>query len=80
MATVNFSSELQKFTAEEQTQINSTVYRDMLKELESRYPLLKDSPLANMAVAIDGVIITDPFLDVIPPDGDVYFLHFIAGG
>ncbi|MFT5691734.1 MAG: hypothetical protein ACI92E_001064 [Oceanicoccus sp.] len=80
MATVNFSTELQKFTNEAHTQISSTVYRDMLKELELRYPLLKNSQLAKMAVAIDGVIIVDPFFDVIPVDGDVYFLHFIAGG
>lgn len=80
MATVNFSTELQKFTKEQHTQISATVYRDMLKELEARYPLLKNSQLAGMAVAIDGVIIVDPLLDIIPADGDVHFLHFIAGG
>ena len=35
---------------------------------------------AGMAIAIDGEIYADPFLEPIGPDSEVYFLPRIGGG
>ncbi|MBV1879387.1 MAG: MoaD/ThiS family protein [Pseudomonadales bacterium] len=80
MATVIFSTELQEFTGEGKTNVDARVYRDLVTELVARYDLLKKGQLADMAVAIDGVIIVDPLLEEILPDSEVHFLHFVAGG
>ena len=80
MATVIFASDLQAYTGEEHLQSTARVYRDLASELLARYPLLSDQELGKWAVAIDGVIIADPFLDEIAEDSEVYFMHKIAGG
>lgn len=80
MARVKFSSELQAFTGETETIVEARVYRDVVGELLQRYPDLKQSEIADMAVAIDGVIIVDPMLEAIGEDSEVHFLHFVAGG
>ncbi len=80
MATVIFSSELQRFTGEEKTSVSSTNYRDLLVELLARYHRLPEDELQKMAVAIDGEIIHDPFLETVKPDSEVHFLFRISGG
>jgi len=34
----------------------------------------------GMAIAIDGVIVHTPLLQVIDPDSELHFLHRISGG
>jgi hypothetical protein len=80
MATVIFSSELQRFTGEEKTSVSSTNYRDLLVELLDRYRRLPEDEILKMAVAIDGEIIHDPFLEAVGPDSEVHFLFRISGG
>ena len=80
MATVIFSSELQRFTGEEKTSVSSTNYRDLLVELLNRYRRLPEDEILKMAVAIDGEIIHDPFLEAVGPDSEVHFLFRISGG
>ena len=43
-------------------------------------PELPQILIGKVAVAIDGDIIHDPFLDPIRTDSEVYFLHRIEGG
>jgi hypothetical protein len=52
----------------------------LLTELCDQYVDLERRVLADMAVAIDGVIIVDPLLESIGEDSEVHFLHFVAGG
>ena len=80
MAIVIFSSELQQFTGEEKADVRAANYRDLISELIGRYDGLSREKIIDMAVAIDGVIITDPLLEPLAPDTEVHFLHFISGG
>ena len=80
MATVIFSSELQKFTGEEQTFVSSLNYRDLVQEILLRYDKLPADEIARMAVAIDGEIIHDPYLEAVGPTSEVHFLFRISGG
>lgn len=80
MATVTFSSELQQYTQVDSAQISALNYRDMIRELNSLFPLLSQSRFSEMAVAIDDVIIVDPLLEELSADSEVFFFHFVAGG
>jgi molybdopterin converting factor small subunit len=80
MAIVIFSSELQKFTREEQAIVDALNYRDLVSALEGRYPDLGSDTLMKMAIAIDGEIIHDPLLEQLAPDSEVHFLYRISGG
>ncbi|NJN53051.1 MAG: MoaD/ThiS family protein [Gammaproteobacteria bacterium] len=55
-------------------------FRELLEWLDECYPGISTQLLGKVAVAIDGDIIHDPFLDAIAPHSEVYFLHRIEGG
>ena len=80
MANVFFSSELQKLTGEESTQIDAVIFRDIVTELASRYEALDEEKLFKMAVAVDGEIIHKPFLEKIESESELHFLYRITGG
>ncbi len=54
-------------------------YRDLVKELSQTWPGLAEL-LENTAVAIDGQVYQDPFLEPIGPDSEVFFMARIEGG
>ena len=80
MATVIFSSELQRLTGEEKMSVAASTYRELVDQVIARYHDLKREEIMNMAVSIDGVIIHDPLLEPINPDSEVHFLYRISGG
>jgi hypothetical protein len=80
MAIVIFSSELQKLTGEEQTHVDSEVFKDIVTEITNRYSALEQDELMKMAVAIDGEIIHTPFLERVPNSSELHFLYRISGG
>lgn len=80
MAKVVFSSELQRYTGEEETTVAATAYRDLIAELVDRYEDLETDELMKMAVAIDGEIIHDPLLESVGADSEIHFLYRISGG
>ena len=80
MATVVFSSELQRLTGEEKTSVVAHTYRELVEKLTATYPGLDKDQLMGMAVSIDGVIIHDPFLEPVNTDSEVHFLYKISGG
>ena len=55
-------------------------YRELVEKLDERFPGAADAILGKVAVAIDGDIIHDPWLDPLEPDSEVCFLHRIEGG
>ena len=77
---VIFSSELQRFTGEAQTDIQATDYRSLVTEVLGKYPKLDEDEILKMAVAINGELVHDPFLQKIPLDSEVHFLFRIEGG
>jgi hypothetical protein len=80
VAIVLFSSELQKLTGEEQTHVDSEVFKDIVTEITNRYSALEHDELMKMAVAIDGEIIHTPFLEKVAPSSELHFLYRISGG
>ena len=81
MAKVFFPDHLMQHTAGvRELEVKATSFRDLVAELDVRYPGIADVLIGKVAVAIDGDIIHDPFLDPVGPDSEVYFLHRIEGG
>ena len=46
-------------------EVNATSFRDLVAQLELRFPGISQVLIGKVAVAIDGDIIHDPFLDPI---------------
>ena len=81
MARVFFPDHLTQHTAGvRELEIDTSSFRDLVAKLEVRFPGISAVLLGKVAVAIDGHIIHDPFLDPIAPASEVYFLHRIEGG
>jgi molybdopterin converting factor small subunit len=60
--------------------IDAADVRKLIAALEERFPGIKAELEREMAIAIDGEIYQDPFLERIAPDSEVYFLPRIGGG
>lgn len=60
--------------------IDAVNVRRLIAALEERFPGIGPELEREMAVAIDGEIYQDPFLETIAPDSEVYFLPRIGGG
>ena len=81
MARVFFPDHLQALTnGTREVTANAATYRDLLAVLEHRFPGITEALLGKVAVAIDGDIIHDPFLEPIGAGSEVHFLHRIEGG
>ncbi len=56
-----------------------TVHR-MIRELDRRFPGLGQQIDEGMAVAIDGEIYQDAYMEKLSPDSEVYLIPKIGGG
>ena len=80
MAKVAFPDSFLAFTAgTREVETTAENYRDLLRELTERWPELAET-LDKSAVAIDGQIYQDAFLEVITPESEVFFMARIEGG
>ena len=81
MARVVLTGNLRKFTGgETEVELEAGNVRQLFRALGERYPDLKPHLDAGLAVAIDGQIYQDAWLEPIPPDAEVHLLPQIAGG
>jgi hypothetical protein len=81
MARVFFPEHLTRYTnGTRELEVDVSSFRELLAVLEQRFPGIESRVVGKVAVAIDGDIINDPYLDPIRPDSEVYFLHRIEGG
>ena len=81
MATVFFSSGLRRHTGgRDRVVIEASSFRELVSALEARFPGLREPIREGVAVAIDGEIIQEPFLEPIRPSSEVHFLPRISGG
>ncbi len=82
MATVVLTHEIaQQFTGgETRLEVDADNFRNLLKALDERYPGMGEALKVGLAVAIDGEIFQEPFLEPIRPESEVYFLPAIEGG
>lgn len=80
MAIVHLPSGLRQFSEGIETvRIDAPHVHDLLAALGDRFPSMK-AALADMAVAIDGDIYTQPGYQPIRPESEVHLLPRIAGG
>jgi hypothetical protein len=80
LAKVVFPDSLLGFTGgEREWHCPAENYRELVKALVQRWPELEE-PLERIAVAIDGNIYQDAFLEPIDPDSEVFFMSRIEGG
>jgi molybdopterin converting factor small subunit len=54
--------------------------RQLLRQMEERHPGLGKLVEEQMAIAIDGEIFQDPFLEPIGSDSEVFILPRLGGG
>jgi molybdopterin converting factor small subunit len=81
MARVVFTSTLKQFTGGVgEIEIEASNIRQLFTILGEHYPDLKPHLDEGMAVAIDGQMYQDTWLQPIPPDSEVFLLPQIAGG
>ncbi len=81
MIRVVLSGNLRKYTGgETEVELEAGNVRQLFRVLGERYPDLKPHLEAGLAVAIDGQIYQDAWLEPIPPDAEVHLLPQIAGG
>lgn len=64
---------------ERELQLSVENYRELVQQLTARWPQLTEL-LEKTAVAIDGQIFQDAFLEPIAADSEVFFMARIEGG
>ena len=80
MAKVVFPDSFLSYTdGVRETTTDTTVYRDLVRELVDRWPDLNES-LQKSAVAIDGHIHQDAFLEQFDAQSELFFMSRIEGG
>ncbi|HEX7139824.1 MAG TPA: MoaD/ThiS family protein [Vicinamibacterales bacterium] len=80
MATLHVPGGLRQFTGGVATvELAATRVSDALEELARLYPSLEPH-IADMAVAVDGEIYTQPGYQPLSPSSEVHLLPRIAGG
>ena len=80
MARVVLTKGLTQFTGgDDELELDVSTVRELLRVLGERYPALEPH-LGSVAIAIDGQIYQDAWLEPIPPSSEVYLIPQIAGG
>ncbi len=81
MAKVFFNERLRAFTGStESVDVDAANYRELVGVLAAQFPGIESVIANDSAVAIDGVIISEPWLDPLQPDSEVHFLARLGGG
>jgi sulfur carrier protein ThiS len=81
MARVVLTRGLTQFTGgDREVEIDAKNIRQLLRLLGERYPSLQPHLADGVAVAIDGEIFQDAWLEPIPPDSEVHVIPQIVGG
>ena len=81
MARVVLTGGLLRFTeGEDSFELDARTIRQLFRQLAALYPAIEPHLMEGIAVAIDGQIYQDAWLQPIPPDSEVYLMPQIAGG
>jgi len=81
MAKVVLTRALTQFTGgEREFELDAKDIRQLFRILGERHPALKPHLEEGLAVAIDGEIFQDAWLEPIPPDSEVHIIPQIVGG
>ena len=80
MAMVTFPDHLMQHTeGTREMEIECDSFRSLVRVLERKWPGIEEI-LNKTAVAIDGQIYQDAWLEKIQPSSEVFFMHRIEGG
>ena len=80
MARIVFPDHLLQHTqGTSELEVEAENYRGVVRVLNERWPGIEDV-LSKAAVAIDGQIYQDAWLEPVHPKSEVFFLHRIEGG
>jgi molybdopterin synthase sulfur carrier subunit len=60
--------------------VEANTVRRMIAELDKRYPGLGEQIDEGMAIAIDGEIFQDAYLEKLKPDSEIVLIPKIGGG
>jgi len=81
MAKVVLTRALTQFTGgERELELDAKDIRQLFRILGERHPALRPHLEEGLAVAIDGEIFQDAWLEPIPPDSEVHIIPQIVGG
>ena len=81
MARVVLTRGLAQYTGgEREVEIDAANIRQLLRALGERYPDLEPHLKDGVAIAIDGEIFQDAWLEPIPPGSEVHVIPQIVGG
>jgi sulfur-carrier protein len=81
MARILLTRNLSQFTGgESELELEASNIRQLLGQLATRFPQLEPHLGDGLAVAIDGEIFQDAWLEPIPPGSEVHLIPRIAGG
>ena len=81
MAKVVLTRGLTQYTGgERELELDAANIRQLLRTLGERYPDLKPHLADGVAIAIDGEIFQDAWLEPIPPGSEVHVIPQIVGG
>ena len=82
MAKIVLQSEVARDFADGQVEheILADNVRQVIKQLDAMFPGIAERLNDRTAVAVDGEIFQDPFLQQVQPNSEVYFLPMIDGG
>ena len=65
---------------ETEIEVAGATVRAIVRALEARHPGLGAAIVQGMAIAIDGEIYQDPYLEPVAADSEVFILPKIGGG
>jgi molybdopterin synthase sulfur carrier subunit len=81
MARVVLTGNLKQYAGgESEIEVDADTIRQLLRKLGARYPDLKPHLEEGVAVAMNGQIYQDAWLEPVLPDSEVHLLPQIAGG
>jgi len=80
MAAVTFPDALLELAGgQRELEVPAANYRELLIALDALFPGMREA-LSSMAVAIDGQIYQDAFLEPLQTDSELFFMQRIEGG
>lgn len=81
MPRVFFSGNLKELAGgAEEIEVEAADIRQLLRVLGERFPAMRPQLEGGIAVAVDGEIYQDGWLETIAPDSEVHLLPRIGGG
>ena len=61
-------------------QVAASTFRQLIRELDERFPGLGKQVEDGMAIAVDGVIYQDAYAVALPEGAEIFLIPKIAGG